>query len=144
MALGHGFAGEQMILAQHFAALPSPDCPGSRLLPTQEGRERQCFLQRTPARSRCRRQTVRRSVAARLVFARDLFHQIDDSAPKLGLLDSGECLSECQSFGGRQEVPQIGWGGRIFRRLGLNVRVWGTFEKERYWDLQYLGDLLNS
>jgi hypothetical protein len=47
---------------------------------------------------------VRRARERSIVFAGDLFDQIDDAAAELRLLDARERLGERQAFGCRQEV----------------------------------------
>ena len=47
----------------------------------------------------------------------DLLNHVDDAAAKLGIGDAGESASQCEAFGGREEVGDIGWRWPLRRSL---------------------------
>jgi hypothetical protein len=76
------------------------------------------------------------------VLAGNLLNEIDDAAPKLGLVDPHESLCQQEPFGGGEEIRHVGRRGCFLHSVSRTVQVGRALEEERYWNLQNVGDLL--
>ena len=85
-----------------------------------------------------------RSAATRTSLSPAIFfHQIDDAAPELGVLDPHESLGQGEAFGGGEEIGHIGRRWRFLQPVVMPaVRRGRAFEEERHRNLQDVGDLL--
>src|SRR6266403_733526 len=76
-------------------------------------------------------------------FARgDLFHQFDNAAPELGVLDARERAGQRQTFGSREEIRNVGRRRPFAEAVGAGGAAGTSLEQKRHRDLKYFGDLL--
>src|SRR5215467_1783628 len=70
--------------------------------------------------------------------------EIDDAAPKLGFVGAHESLCQQEPFGGGEEIRHVGRRGCFPHSVSRTVQVGRALEEERYWNLENVGDLLQS
>src|ERR1700692_2026532 len=77
-------------------------------------------------------------------FARgDLFDQLDNAAPELGVGDARERTGQREALGGCEKIGNVSRRGSFAVALGTRGAAGSSLEQKRYRNLEYFGDLLN-
>ena len=78
-------------------------------------------------------------------FARgDLFDQLDNAAPELGVGDARERTGQGEAFGGCEKIGNVSRRGSFAAAVGTCGAAGSSLEQKRYRDLEYFGYLLNA